>query len=377
MFARKTGRAARHAVTDDAVLDEFDFLEPEDDRPSLSAVAKQLASALVVSVLGLAVVGTVSIVAAPYSTAVNTSATSSTVGGSDITRAEPKGSPAAAAIAALVATGDAAAGGTMPDSARNSDISRNAMRSELTKAVTDQLADQRAEALTQASEQVATTAIAAASDVRAGALAGQAGRIAAEVTRQQDEKAAAEAAAAAAKLAAKAAAASKVTGTLVRSASSQNAGNPALEAALATVASTSGFVSPILPGSYTLGARWGQYGVWARYHTGQDFPAAYGTPIRAVASGVVMPSTGGSWAGTHVVIMHSGGGQTLYAHMSGKTVSPGTVVKAGQLIGYVGLTGRTFGTHLHFEYYSPGARVGDVYSTSDPYSWLLRNGVRL
>ena len=124
------------------------------------------------------------------------------------------------------------------------------------------------------------------------------------------------------------------------------------------------------------GAYFGKTGSWSRYHTGQDFPAAVGTPIYAVTSGVVLSPTSGSWAGTNVVIRHSNGGATLYAHMSRRLVSPGETVKAGTLIGYVGETGRTFGPHLHFEYYKPGTTPGDVYSASDPMVFLRSLGVR-
>ena len=77
-----------------------------------------------------------------------------------------------------------------------------------------------------------------------------------------------------------------------------------------------------------------------------------------------------------MVIQHSNGGSTLYAHMSRKAVSPGSTVKAGQLIGYVGNTGRSFGSHLHFEYYKPGVTPGDVYNASNPMSFLSSLGVR-
>lgn len=127
--------------------------------------------------------------------------------------------------------------------------------------------------------------------------------------------------------------------------------------------------------NYRVGAGFGATKNWARYHTGQDFPAPTGTPIYAAASGVVLSPTAGSWAGTNVVVQHRNGGATLYAHMSRRTVSPGQVVAAGQLIGYVGNTGRSFGSHLHLEYYPPGTTPGDVYSATNPMSFLRSLGV--
>ncbi len=130
-----------------------------------------------------------------------------------------------------------------------------------------------------------------------------------------------------------------------------------------------------LKSNYRIGAYFGKRGSWSRWHTGQDFPAPIGTPIYAAASGVVSSPTAGGWAGTNVVIRHANGGATLYAHMSRKVVSPGTTVKAGQLIGYVGVSGRSFGAHLHMEYYKPGVTPGDVYKASDPMAFLRSLGV--
>lgn len=127
--------------------------------------------------------------------------------------------------------------------------------------------------------------------------------------------------------------------------------------------------------NYRVGAGFGQRGLWARYHTGQDFPAPVGTPVYAAASGVVLSSTAGSWAGTNVVIQHKTGA-TLSAHLSRRVVSPGEAVKPGQIIGYVGATGRAFGPHLHFEYYPNGTTPGDVYSATNPMTFLRNLGVR-
>lgn len=132
---------------------------------------------------------------------------------------------------------------------------------------------------------------------------------------------------------------------------------------------------PVASGQYRLGAGWGATGSWSRYHTGVDLSAPTGTPMYAVASGVVRESMADGWAGVHVVIEHEEG-STLYAHMNSKIVRPGDVVTAGQLIGEVGNTGRSFGSHLHIEFYPKGASLNDPYSAVDPTDWLDSKGVR-
>ena len=126
-----------------------------------------------------------------------------------------------------------------------------------------------------------------------------------------------------------------------------------------------------------IGAHFGEYGLWSRYHTGLDFRAAYGVPIRAVKSGVVLyAGNSGDWAGNHVAVRHADGMTTMSSHMSRMAVSAGQTVQAGQVIGYVGQTGRAFGAHLHFELYPAGVTYGDVYRAVDPLPWLRAAGVR-
>ena len=104
-------------------------------------------------------------------------------------------------------------------------------------------------------------------------------------------------------------------------------------------------------------------------HSGIDFTPGYGTPIHAIADGVVVarPMTG--W-GSYVVIQHEIDGQTVYsgyAHMvSGSNAPVGTVVKRGDVIGRVGSTGESTGAHLHFSII-----VGSTFV--DPLSWLRTN----
>lgn len=87
-------------------------------------------------------------------------------------------------------------------------------------------------------------------------------------------------------------------------------------------------------------------------HNGVDIAAPIYTPILASANGrVIVSRTGGynGGYGTYVVISHDNGTQTLYAHMSINNVSVGEQVTQGQVIGAIGMTGKTTGPHLHFE----------------------------
>jgi murein DD-endopeptidase MepM/ murein hydrolase activator NlpD len=126
-----------------------------------------------------------------------------------------------------------------------------------------------------------------------------------------------------------------------------------------------------------VGSTFGATGSWATYHTGLDFRAAYGTPIRSVLAGVVVfAGSSGDWSGTHVAVRHVDGRTTMYSHMSRLGVSTGQTVQAGQVIGYVGQTGRAFGAHLHFEVYPPGVRYGDVYKAVNPTPYLRSIGLQ-
>lgn len=87
-------------------------------------------------------------------------------------------------------------------------------------------------------------------------------------------------------------------------------------------------------------------------HNGVDLAAPVGTPILASADGKVILSRTGGWNGgygTYVVVSHSNGTQSLYAHMKDNNVSVGDIVKQGQVIGTIGMTGKTTGPHIHFE----------------------------
>ena len=96
-------------------------------------------------------------------------------------------------------------------------------------------------------------------------------------------------------------------------------------------------------------------------HTGTDIACAEGTPILAAADGVITVANGlDSWGGSYgyyIQINHGGGLETLYAHCSSICVTTGQQVQAGQVIGYVGHTGRATGSHLHLEVHVNGSRT--------------------
>ena len=99
---------------------------------------------------------------------------------------------------------------------------------------------------------------------------------------------------------------------------------------------------------------------FARMHRGIDFGARWGTPIHAAADGQV---TRAGWAGGYgrqVRIGHAGGLASSYSHMSSLSVAPGTLVRQGQLIGYVGSSGLSTGPHLHYEVYRGGVAVNPM-----------------
>src|SRR4051812_27913818 len=99
-----------------------------------------------------------------------------------------------------------------------------------------------------------------------------------------------------------------------------------------------------------------------KYHAGLDFSAPQGTPIYATADGVV--TTAGNTSngyGNHVVINHGYGYETLYGHMVRVKTSAGQRVKRGDLIGYVGSTGKSTGPHCHYEVHKNGQKLDPVY----------------
>lgn len=100
------------------------------------------------------------------------------------------------------------------------------------------------------------------------------------------------------------------------------------------------------------------------YHSGLDIAAPYGTSIKAADGGTVVWSgtgTGSNWSyGKYVIVDHGNGLQTYYAHCSSLAVSTGDKVYQGQVVGYVGATGRASGNHCHFQVKINGTTVNPL-----------------
>ncbi|HRE36600.1 MAG TPA: M23 family metallopeptidase, partial [Sphingopyxis terrae] len=95
-------------------------------------------------------------------------------------------------------------------------------------------------------------------------------------------------------------------------------------------------------------------------HNGVDIPAPYGTPIYATADGIVGRAQRLGGYGNYVEIEHGNAIETRYGHMSSFVVQPGQQVKKGDVIGYVGSTGRSTGNHLHYEVRIDGEPVNPM-----------------
>lgn len=109
-----------------------------------------------------------------------------------------------------------------------------------------------------------------------------------------------------------------------------------------------------------------------RQHKGIDLAAPTGTPIYATADGIVGKAQWYSSYGLYVEIAHGAQLETRYAHMSRLAVAPGERVRKGDVIGYVGSTGRSTGPHLHYE-----VRVANVAVNPLPYMTGAIEAVRL
>ncbi|MBL4894163.1 MAG: M23 family metallopeptidase [Emcibacter sp.] len=101
---------------------------------------------------------------------------------------------------------------------------------------------------------------------------------------------------------------------------------------------------------------------YTRMHKGLDFSAPTGTPIMAAGDGIVERASRYGSYGNYVRIRHNSTYKTAYAHLSkyGRGVKAGKRVKQGQIIGYVGATGRVTGRHLHYEVIMNGKQVNPL-----------------
>lgn len=105
-----------------------------------------------------------------------------------------------------------------------------------------------------------------------------------------------------------------------------------------------------------------------RMHKGVDLPSPVGTPIHATADGMVSRADWFSGYGLYVSIEHGGNIETRYGHMSRLNVAAGQMVHKGDVIGFVGSTGRSTGPHLHYEVRVAGEAVNPApYMQADTY----------
>ena len=108
------------------------------------------------------------------------------------------------------------------------------------------------------------------------------------------------------------------------------------------------------------GMRWHPVVGGRRAHKGVDLAGPVGTPVHATADGVVGRADWFSSYGLYVAVEHGGNIETRYGHMSRLNVAAGQQVRKGDIIGYVGTTGRSTGPHLHYEVRIAGQSVNPI-----------------
>ncbi len=126
------------------------------------------------------------------------------------------------------------------------------------------------------------------------------------------------------------------------------------------------WVLPVSPSVTT--ATFGEYGLWASYHTGLDFNGSEGQSFVSIANGVVTSVGYDGSYGNKTVVTLEDGTEIWYCHQSSFGVSEGEEVRAGEVLGYIGSTGNVTGSHLHIEV-RPGG--GDPV---DPYAAFVVHG---
>lgn len=112
--------------------------------------------------------------------------------------------------------------------------------------------------------------------------------------------------------------------------------------------------------SSSFGGRQSPFGRGGQFHKGLDISNRIGTPIIAPADGTVIMAAPDGAYGNSVEINHGGGIVTKYAHMQRSIVKPGQWVRRGEVLGYIGVTGRTTGPHLHYEVRLNGTPVNPM-----------------
>lgn len=108
------------------------------------------------------------------------------------------------------------------------------------------------------------------------------------------------------------------------------------------------------------GGRVDPFGRGIRRHEGVDMGAPIGTPIYATGNGIIVEPKGVTGYGIQIMVDHKFGYKTRYAHLSKTLVEPGQWVKRGELIGLMGNTGRSKGSHLHYEIIHKGVPVNPI-----------------
>jgi murein DD-endopeptidase MepM/ murein hydrolase activator NlpD len=98
-----------------------------------------------------------------------------------------------------------------------------------------------------------------------------------------------------------------------------------------------------------------------KFHEGIDFSAPVGTEVYATGNGTVIDAGRNAGYGNQIVIDHGYSYQTLYAHLSRMFVKPGQKILRGQIIGYVGNTGKSTSPHLHYEVHKNGRAINPIY----------------
>jgi murein DD-endopeptidase MepM/ murein hydrolase activator NlpD len=122
---------------------------------------------------------------------------------------------------------------------------------------------------------------------------------------------------------------------------------------------------------YHLTGRFGDVsGLWSTVHTGLDFATSTGTPIHAIAPGVVVETAYDGAYGNRTILRLDDGTELWFCHQDSFVAQVGTRLEAGDLLGYVGATGNVTGPHLHLEVHPGGGEP------VDPEAWLTTHLLR-